>query len=137
VVWGEYVDGLVARLERDGGAGQSVAEAVDAATDAVARLIGVSHEARHAQVAAMRLGFARERVGGAPTAPVPADLPAAALLADALRLVAAAHDALRVAGRPSEPAALLAQSRARVHLRAAHEALSRQRAELREAVAVR
>ncbi len=138
MAWGEYVDGLVAGLGRDGGSGQSVAEAVDAATDAVARLICVSHEGRHARVAAMRLGFARERVGSADTPLVPADLPAAALLADALRLVAAAHDALRVAGRPSDtPAASLMQSRARVQLRAAYEALSREQAERREAVAVR
>jgi hypothetical protein len=137
VAWAEYVDGLEAGLRREG-SGRSVAEAVDAAADVVARLVSGSNEGRHARVAAMRLGFAREHVGSNGAALVPADLDASALLSDALRLVAAAHEALRAAERPSDtPAVLLTQSRARVHLRAAHGALTREWADRLEVVAAR
>jgi hypothetical protein len=128
VSWGEYVDGLVAALRRDGGSGQSLAEALAAAADAVAGLIGGS-EARHVRVAAMRLAFVRERVGLDHLSRVPADVPASALLLDALRLVAAAHDALRVGVSHEGRGGLLAQVRARVQLRAAYDALSRERAQ--------
>jgi len=137
VTWGEYIDELVASLRRDGGSRQALAEAVDAATDAVARLVGGSGEARHARVAAMRLSFVRVRVGGDHASRVPADLPASALLTDALRLVAAAHDALRVGVPYDGPVALLTQVRARVQLRAAYDALSRERTERLEPVALR
>jgi hypothetical protein len=149
VGWGEYVDELVLRLRRDGGPAQtvtpsvapsvspSVAEAVDAAAEAVARVTADGGHARHARVAAMRIAFARDCVGGGRTVRLPTDLPAAGLLADALRLVAAAHDALR-AGHPLDsPVAMLARVRARVQLRAAYEALSREKAERLEAVAAR
>jgi hypothetical protein len=129
--WGEYVDELVARLRREGRDGEgrrSVAEAVSVATEAVARLLGAVGEARHVRSAAMRLAFAGECIGSDRVARVPADLPPAALLGDALRLVAAAHDALHVGVRHQSPVPMLAQVRARRQLRAAYDALSRERA---------
>jgi hypothetical protein len=140
VGWGEYVDDLVLRLGRDGESADAVAEAIDAAAHAVVRVISASDdeldEGRHARVAAMRIAFARDGVGGSRAAWSPADLPASTLLSEAQRLVAAAHDALR-AGRPLDSSAvLLARVRARAQLRAAYEALSREQAERLEAVAL-
>jgi hypothetical protein len=136
VGWGEYVDGLVLRLGRDGGSARTVAEAIDAAAEAVVRLIAASGDVRHARVAAMRIAFARDCVGDGQASRTPTDLPATALLSDALRLVAAAHDALR-GGLPFDsPGALVARVRARLQLRAAYEALTREQAERLEIVAL-
>jgi hypothetical protein len=135
VGWGEYVERLLTELRRHGASRQSVAEAVGAASGAVGRLVEDS-KARHARVAAMRLAFVRECLGARAASGVPGDLPASVLVSDALRLVAGAHDALRVEYPFDSRVALLAQVRARRQLRAAYDALVRERAERPESVAL-
>jgi hypothetical protein len=135
VGWGEYVERLLTELRRDGASRQSVAEAVSAASSAVSRLVEES-KARHARVAAMRLAFVRECLGARTASGVPADLPSSVLVSDALRLVAGAHDALRVEYPFDSRVALLAQVRARRQLRAAYDALVRERAERLASVAL-
>jgi hypothetical protein len=129
------VDGLIGRLRTPYWSVEALAEAVDFAGRLVnAVLARQAHDyppeplrGRHARVAAMHLAFASDQVGSPREPYVPRDRLAETLLVDAIRLVNAAGEAIRPGDRRAVTAAVsVTRFRARIHLRAAAQALARE-----------